>query len=139
MLERMRTTSAPVLEQLAAPEALRLMAGAPVGRVVFTEGALPAIRPVHFAVDGDDLVFRVVADKRLAAALHGTVVAFEADEYQPADGTGWTATATGEATRVRNVAEITRLEAALPPAWAPESVLFRLATEIVTGRRLRRG
>jgi hypothetical protein len=140
MLEHMRTTpvptSAPTVDQLAADEALRLMAGAPIGRVIFTEGALPAIRPVHFLFDGADVVFRIVADQRLAAALHNTVVAFEADAYDAVDGTGWTATATGHATRVDNVAEITRLDGLLPRPWGPEAVLFRMEAEVVTGRRV---
>lgn len=146
----MTTTPAPVLEELTATEALRLMAGVPVGRVVFTEGALPAIRPVHFFVEtahatgpSDPLtrtaiVFRVIGDRNLAASLHKSVVAFQADESDMKRLTGWTVTATGHATRVDNAAELDRLSRRLPLPWADGGIVFRVEPELVTGRRLTR-
>ena len=41
---------------LGREDSLALLASAPVGRIVFTRGALPAIHPVNFVVDGDDVV-----------------------------------------------------------------------------------
>ncbi|MEU6806599.1 pyridoxamine 5'-phosphate oxidase family protein, partial [Streptomyces neyagawaensis] len=37
-------------------ECLRLLAKVPVGRVVYTRRALPAVLPVNFALDSDDAV-----------------------------------------------------------------------------------
>jgi hypothetical protein len=43
-----------------------LLASAPVGRIVFTRGALPAIHPVNFVVEGDDVVITTSEDSRLS-------------------------------------------------------------------------
>ncbi|MCF2526078.1 pyridoxamine 5'-phosphate oxidase family protein [Yinghuangia soli] len=134
----MTTTPMPVLEELSAAEALRLMAGVPVGRVVFTEGALPAIRPVHFVLDDGGIVFRIVGAQRLADGLHNTVVAFQTDEYQADRGDGWTVTATGHATRITDQDEIARLARQLPLPWSDRGHMFRIEPELVTGRRLTR-
>lgn len=143
----MTTTPAPVLEELTAAEALRLMAGVPVGRVVFTQGALPAIRPVHFFLDaagpvGDPadaaIVFRVIGDHNLSTALHKSVVAFQADECDMDRHLGWSVTATGRAVRVDDAAETDRLARRLPVPWADHGIVFRIEPEFVTGRRLNR-
>lgn len=47
VLDPMRST-----EQLDRSEALRLLGTVPLGRVVFTHQALPAIRPVNHVVEG---------------------------------------------------------------------------------------
>lgn len=39
-------------EQLDRSEALRLLGTVPLGRIVFTHQALPAIRPVNHVVEG---------------------------------------------------------------------------------------
>ncbi|MDI2125279.1 pyridoxamine 5'-phosphate oxidase family protein [Yinghuangia seranimata] len=134
----MTTTPAPVLHELAPAEALHLMAGVPVGRVVFTEGALPAIRPVHFFLDRGRIVFRIVGDERLVTALHNSVLAFQADDYDAARGSGWTVTVTGYAARVDAVAEAARLTHRFPPAWHEDTYVFVVEPELVTGQLLSR-
>jgi hypothetical protein len=68
-----------------------------VGRLVFTEDALPAVRPVNFRLWRDDVVIRVAGGPKLAAATHNLVVAFQADELDPDLRTGWSVTAVGHA------------------------------------------
>jgi uncharacterized protein len=46
------------LKQLSRDECLRLMASVPVGRVVFTQRALPAVELVNFTIDNGDIVIR---------------------------------------------------------------------------------
>ncbi|MCE7002079.1 pyridoxamine 5'-phosphate oxidase family protein [Kibdelosporangium philippinense] len=69
------------LEVLNEAECFQLLAGAPVGRIVFNDRALPAVLPVNFAVLGRTLVIRTGARTRLAIAGINTVVAFEVDEF----------------------------------------------------------
>lgn len=58
-------------------ECLRLPAKAPVGRVVHTRQALPAVLPVDFSVDNDSSVLlRTSASSDLVRAVDGVVVAF---------------------------------------------------------------
>ena len=77
------------LEQLDRQTCYALLAQASIGRLVFTLGALPAVEPVHFVLDGHDVL--IGADQRLIlpAVSRLTVVAFEADEYDPLTRTGW--------------------------------------------------
>ncbi|NUU26380.1 MAG: pyridoxamine 5'-phosphate oxidase family protein [Streptomycetaceae bacterium] len=131
------TTTPPVLQELTAEEALRLMARAPVGRVVFTERALPAIRPVHFTLHAGSVVFRILADPRLAAALHGSVVTVQTDEYDADRVSGWSVTATGRALRVTDADEVARLVCHMPPLWEDAGDhVFAMTPELMTGRRV---
>ena len=68
------------LTDLDWTECLRLLSAAAVGRIVFTERALPAIRPVNFLLDGDEIVFRTATGSAVAAATRHAVVAFKVDE-----------------------------------------------------------
>ncbi|MFC4907067.1 pyridoxamine 5'-phosphate oxidase family protein [Actinomadura gamaensis] len=71
-------------DALGRAECLALMGSVPVGRVVFTEQALPAVWPAAFALDGQSVVFRTTVGTRLDAALRGgAVVAFETDAFEP--------------------------------------------------------
>ncbi|UGQ12693.1 pyridoxamine 5'-phosphate oxidase family protein [Yinghuangia sp. ASG 101] len=125
---------------LGRDEALALLATAPIGRVVFSQRALPAVRPVNFAVHGPDVVFRVRGDSRFAGALDGNVVAFEADQIDPARRAGWSVVVTGLAELLTGGADYERLLAVAPVPWAPgdHNRVVRVRVELVTGRRISR-
>jgi uncharacterized protein len=128
------------LETLSRDESLALLASVPVGRVVFTVRALPAIQPVNFVYDDGGVVIRTGPGTKLAAVLRAGVVAFEADEIDPATQTGWSVTVVGRAHEIADQRDLDRLRARLSP-WAPgerEHVL-RIAAEVVTGRRITAG
>jgi uncharacterized protein len=74
---------------------LALLATVPIGRVVHTHRALPAITPVTFVLDGEDVAIRPAGP--LAVAVGGAVVAFEADNVDPDTGAGWAVTVVGPA------------------------------------------
>lgn len=90
-------TGNPELEKLGRAECLRLLTTAPVGRVVFTTGGLPAVEPVSFLVDGGRVLFRTREDSKLATVGDGAVVAFQADHLELASRSGWSVTVVGEA------------------------------------------
>jgi uncharacterized protein len=125
------------LEAIGRADCLRLLAGAIVGRMVFTEGALPAVVPVTFAVDGDSLVCRTTPDSRLARAADGGVLALEADELDVASRSGWSVVATGLAEVVTAENEVSRVAALVQP-WAPgdHQVAIRLRMTVLSGRRV---
>lgn len=88
--------------ELERRECLRLLAQAPVGRIVHTRQALPAVLPVNFALDTDDSVLlRTSSASELVRAIEGSVVAFEVDEVDAATHSGWSVVVTGSATVVR--------------------------------------
>ncbi|SPF06780.1 pyridoxamine 5'-phosphate oxidase family protein [Streptomyces sp. MA5143a] len=120
-------------------ECLRLLAKVPVGRVVYTRRALPAVLPVNFALGNDDAVLLCTsAGSDLVRAIDGVVVAFEGDEFDPVTRSGWSVVVTGRADVVTDPAEHGRLSRTGPASWMParNEVFVRIASEMVTGREL---
>jgi nitroimidazol reductase NimA-like FMN-containing flavoprotein (pyridoxamine 5'-phosphate oxidase superfamily) len=126
------------LEHLPRDECIRLMASAPVGRIVYTRQALPAVELVNFALHRGDIVIRTDAGSKLAAATHGTVVAFEADSVDVTGQAGWSVTVVGQARAITDREEIRDLEQVALTAWAPgkQDHYIRVSPAIVHGRRL---
>jgi uncharacterized protein len=127
-----------VLEVLDQQECLRLLRSVPLGRLVFTEAGLPAVRLVNFFIDGDTLVFLSTAGDKLRAAQRGDVVAFEADNVDIDLHHGWTVTAIGRLSVVP-ADEHAEVHRRLPlHSWAgpTDAHLIRLGLEKLTGRRL---
>ena len=120
-------------------ECLRLLARMPVGRVVYTRHALPAVLPVNFSLDTDASVLLCTArGSDLVRAIDDVVVAFEADEFDAGTRSGWSVVVTGRATVVTDPAEHARLADSGPHSWMPmrDPVFVRIASEMVTGREL---
>src|SRR2546423_3808873 len=89
------STSAEVGE-LERAECLRLLVEQCVGRVVFTDGALPGARPVNYMLDGEEVVFRTGTDGRLAKVTRDKVVGFEVDSIDAWARTGWSVLGVGQ-------------------------------------------
>src|SRR6201984_3786429 len=107
------------LQRLSRDECLTLMASVPVGRIIYTRRALPAVELVNFALDQGDIVIRTDRGGKLAAAARGAVVAVEADHLDIANRTGWSVTAIGRAREVTDPGEIARLREVDLSSWAP--------------------
>jgi uncharacterized protein len=125
-------------EVLDVLECLRLLDGALVGRVVFTDRTLPAVQPVSFAVDGDAVVIRTAVDSALALAVQDSVVAFEVDDIDIDQWRGWSVNAVGRARVVTDPQEIARL-ARLPlptDAGHGERQFVRIPMTMLSGQRL---
>jgi nitroimidazol reductase NimA-like FMN-containing flavoprotein (pyridoxamine 5'-phosphate oxidase superfamily) len=123
---------------LTTGECLDLLDTAPVGRLVFTERALPAVHPVNFLRHGRSIIVRTGTGSKLDAARRGDVVAFEADHIDPDSQTGWSVLVVGHASVVNDVE---RLVAVLDFEHRPwvrgrAAHVIQIATERVTGRRL---
>ena len=83
------------LELLDESEALRSLAAGEIGRVGVTIGALPAIFPVNYRLIDGCIIFRIVAGLETSAAARGAVVAFEVDDYNVSDRSGWSVMVVG--------------------------------------------
>jgi len=127
-----------VLARLSREQCLRLVATAPVGRIIYTRQAMPAVELVNFTVDAGDIVIRTASAGKLAAAICGAVVAFEADHYDPSTREGWSVTAVGHAGTVTDPARAERLRIAGPRQWVPgdQPCLMVITPGIVDGRYL---
>ncbi|WP_406864101.1 pyridoxamine 5'-phosphate oxidase family protein [Streptomyces sp. HUAS MG47] len=121
-------------------ECLRLLATVPVGRVVYTRQALPAVLPVNFCLDTDASVLLCTSSQSdLVRAVDDVVVAFEADRFEMETRSGWSVVVTGRAAVVTDPAEHARLSRTGPTSWMPlrEAVFVRIESEMVTGRALK--
>jgi uncharacterized protein len=126
------------LKQLSKDECLQLMASVPIGRIIYTRQALPAVELVNFAVDDGDIVIRTEYSGKLAAATREAVVAFEADCVDSASHSGWSVTVIGQSREVTDPEERDRLEQIGLHSWAPgeRAHFIRISPGILNGRRL---
>lgn len=126
------------LELLTEEQARALLASGEVGRVGITIGALPAIFPVNYRVVDGSIVFRTSPGSKMSAAAEGAVVAFEVDDYQLADRSGWSVLAVGRAEIVHDL-ELTFkvLDAQLDPlVEGRRTVIVRIEPTFLSGRRI---
>ena len=127
------------LEVLDRDECLRLLGEATIGRVGVSSGALPRVLPVNFRLDGERILIRTGRGTKLDAATANAVVAFEADEIDPVDQTGWSVLITGVAREVTDLDELAALRAQPLARWAPhgpDDRVMAISTELVDGRRI---
>ncbi|GAB3141542.1 pyridoxamine 5'-phosphate oxidase family protein [Micromonospora sonneratiae] len=129
-----------MLEELPRQEALRLLASVPMGRVVFTQRALPAIRPVNHILDGGEVVIRTNLSSSVATTVGHqpeAVVAYEADDIDTDSRTGWSVVITGVARLVRDPLDRARYESLLRP-WVENrgDCVLRIRPDIATGFRV---
>src|SRR5215472_7304229 len=107
------------LKQLSRDECLHLMTSVPVGRIIYTRQALPAVELVNFAIYNGDIIIRTDYSGKLAAATRGAVVAFEADKLDTECHAGWSVTVVGQSQEVTDPDEIGRLKQMGINSWAP--------------------
>ena len=127
-----------VLQHLTRGECMRLVGSVPLGRIVYTRQALPAVELVNFALADGDIVIRTDSGGKLAAATRGAVVAFEADSMDLAAHAGWSVTIVGYSRAVTDREEILRLAQTGLEPWAPgpRDHFIRISPSIVNGRRI---
>jgi len=119
-------------------ECLALLAQVDVGRLGISIDALPVILPVHFTLDGESVVFRSVTGSKLDAATVDTVVAFQADRYEPEGLSGWSVLLQGVATTATDEATHRRAASVTIPRWTTpdgDHRLVRVMATTIHGRR----
>jgi nitroimidazol reductase NimA-like FMN-containing flavoprotein (pyridoxamine 5'-phosphate oxidase superfamily) len=127
-----------LMEVLDEAECRLLLSRAVIGRLAFTEDALPAIQPVHFTMHDGRVVIPTRVGSKVAAASKGAVVAFEVDEFDEQTRTGWNVTVVGPSQVVSAPAEVAALDRLGAVAWASsdESCYITIETTLVRGRRI---
>ena len=118
------------------PYCLRLLAGQAIGRVVFTEAAMPTAEPVSYLLDGDEVIFR--AGDRLNAGCRDAVVAFEVDYLNPETHTGWSVVGIGQAHEMSDPVRLAHLAHDLDESSLTDLTTHTVAipVRIFTGRHL---
>ncbi len=128
------------LLELTRAECLALLASMPIGRLVYTANALPAVIPVNFVLSGESIFLRTGEGTGLRATRKGVAVAFEVDDFDADGRAGWSVVVIGEAVEVTDPAVLRRAaELPLTP-WASgrREHIVQIPVELVTGRRVGR-
>lgn len=115
---------------------MRLLGSVPLGRVIFTQNAMPAVRPVNHIVDDGTIIIRTHLGAAVLSAL-GMVVAYQADAIDPDEHLGWSVIVTGYAWAVVRSDALSRYENLLHP-WVTGEMdhIIRIDPQIVTGVEL---
>lgn len=124
--------------ELSREECDALLASTSVGRVAYTDRALPQVIPVNYAVDGTSIVFRTAHDSRLAACCRNAVIAFEVDDIDPVARGGWSVLVVGDASPVTDESELVRARQLPFAPWAGgrRDSYIRITPGFVTGRAI---
>ena len=127
-----------LLNVLDEAESRRLLATACMGRVAFTEGAMPTIQPASFVVSGNDVLIPTGLGSKMAAGSRGAVLAFEVDDYDLTERTGWNVTVVGPSRLISDPSDVTALNALGVLPWAPVTTHCYIALQmaVVRGRRI---
>ena len=107
------------LDELDRRECLRLLAGQAIGRVVFTDSAMPAAQPVNYLLSGEEVLFRTANGSKLAAAVRRAMFGFQTDQIDTDSATGWSVLGVGQSYEVTDPTRLELLKRTLPTPWAP--------------------
>jgi nitroimidazol reductase NimA-like FMN-containing flavoprotein (pyridoxamine 5'-phosphate oxidase superfamily) len=130
---------APGVTHLEAHACWALLRSHEVGRLAVSIADRPDIFPINYVVDHGTVVFRTAEGTKLAGAIKGEAVAFEADGYEPDSGEAWSVVVKGHAEEISRAHEL--LDTAGLPLFpwhaAPKQRFVRIVPDEVSGRRFR--
>ncbi|MGW3943437.1 pyridoxamine 5'-phosphate oxidase family protein [Streptomyces phaeochromogenes] len=132
----MRTSPVPLrMVEVSGAEALWLLEGSALGRLVYPQRDQTVLRPGRHAWEFGRLVVRTPAP---SAAVPASAT-YHVDELRAATGTGWTVTVAGRVDVITDPDEAAHYQRTLA-GWShgPHDTLLRLHPKTVTGFRLTR-
>ncbi len=123
---------------LGPVECWHLLRSTDVGRLAVSIRNRPDIFPVNYVVDDETIVINTAPGTKLAAAVLGRAVAFEADVLDPITQTGWSVVVKGEAEEIDDLEEFLAAEKLGIQTWTTtdKTRYLRLQPTEVTGRRI---
>jgi nitroimidazol reductase NimA-like FMN-containing flavoprotein (pyridoxamine 5'-phosphate oxidase superfamily) len=123
---------------LTQSECFALLATVPLGRVVYSERAMPIIVPVNFSLVDGDVIVRTGRRSRLALHAPGNVVAFEVDDIDPSSRSGWSIVLTGRISLIRDPEQLAHLGTLGLQTWGATEFdrYLSLRPDVVSGRRI---
>jgi hypothetical protein len=126
------------LKILTEQECQDLLGQVWLGRIVFTDRALPAVQPVNFIMSAGEVVILTSAGSKLAAAARNAVVAFEIDQFDQKLATGWSVVVIGHARVITEPSELAEMHTLPLTPWTPGEPAHYIAItpELLSGRRL---
>lgn len=120
-------------------QSLELLRQTAAGRLIHTEGAMPAVTPTCFVLDTDGaVVVPLPADSGLATSLEDVVVGFQVDRLDEQTLQGWSVLVIGRSHLLTDPARLADLRQDGPQPWGHQPVgsYLRIESELVTGTPL---
>jgi len=132
-----RLTGVTTIHEMSRDECLARLQTHQLGRLAVSEGALPLILPVNYAMDSANVVFRTRQGGLLDRTCRNTIVAFEIDDFDSSTETGWSVVVVGTATVLYASEWLRAVELGLSSAGATDGSLFvKIVPGIITGRAI---
>lgn len=138
MVEVQGTTGPAGVSRMDRGECLALLEAEDVGRLALVQGNVPAIFPINYALDGQDVVFRSAPGTKVVHGA-GAPAAFEIDHLDRERRRGWSVVVVGHLEVVdRSDPALARLRRLPIRPWAAgdKDVVMRLVVGTITGRLL---
>jgi len=133
-----RPTGTPgALEEIGEDECLSLLGAARFGRLVVS-GTPPQVFPVNFVLDGRCLVIRTAPGTKIDAVRRDAHVAFEVDQVDPVEESGWSVVVTGRVSEEIHMYDDSPRPRPEPWSEGLRPYWLRLTPTTMTGRRVRR-
>ena len=120
-------------------ECEQLLADRSIGRIALMAAGEPLILPVLFQYVHGTIVFRTAPGEKLDAAWQNAAAAFEIDDWDVSNRTGWSVLVRGQTETVNDDAQIAELESLGLEEWVPDSqpsTWVRIRPVEITGRRI---
>ena len=129
-----------LVDEIDEEKCWRLLTRVGFGRVGFVSDGVVTILPVNATVSERRIVFRTAEGSCLAAAGHGSIVAFEADHTDRVAESGWSILVRGTLWDVTDRPETAGWNELLVRPWVapPRNVWMVIEPSGVTGRTVRR-
>jgi len=89
----------------------RLLPTAGIGRLGFTDRAMPAILPFRFAIHDGSVIIPAQSDGSLPTAVRGAVVALQVDSFHDQLDAGWSLTVVGPARVIGHPGRVAEFDA----------------------------
>lgn len=128
-----RPLTTPRMIEMSGAEALWLIQGNELGRLVYPQRGRTVVRPARHVWESGHLVVRAPVQTSVVPET----VAYQVDEIQASTGIGWTVTLTGRVDVIADPHEAAHHSRTLT-GWThgPHDALVRLRPESVSGFRL---
>ena len=120
-------------------ECERLLADRSIGRIALMSAGEPLILPLLFQYVRGTIVFRTAPGEKLDAVWQNAAAAFEIDDWDASNRTGWSVLVRGQTETVNDDAQIAELERLGLEDWVPDSqptTWVRIRPVEITGRRI---
>lgn len=129
------------LEVLSEEECRRRLQEVPVGRIAFVHDRKPLVLPINHRVFEGDVVFRTAQGSKLDVVRQhpSAPVAFEIDDYDAHQRTGWSVVVQGQLDHIVDRSLIDKLQRLELQPWAEvadRDHWLRITVEHITGRRI---